>query len=71
MKAAETAMKNYEAYMRLDLTPFEGLWIAVFNDRVVSSGADAKRVYEEAMKTSRNKPVLLTKVPRRGIIEIL
>jgi hypothetical protein len=57
--------------MNLDLSAFEGLWIAIFNGQVVASGANPKKVYGEAMGASKNKMVMLAKVPERGVVEIL
>jgi len=65
------ALQNYNAYMTLDLSAFEGLWIAIFNGNVVAHGPDPKKVYTEAMELSNNKKVMLTKIPKRGVIEIL
>ncbi len=57
--------------MRLDLSAYEGLWVAIFNGELVASGSDAKKVYSEAMSASKGKPVMLTRIPQRDVVEIL
>lgn len=63
-------LQNYAAYMSLDLSAFAGLWIAIFNGVVIARGPDPKKVYSEAIRISKNKKVMLTKIPS-DIIEIL
>jgi hypothetical protein len=57
--------------MSMDLSSFEGLWVAISDGHVVSSGQAPKKVYSEAMKATHNRPVMLTKIPKRGIVELL
>ena len=56
--------------MRLDLSSFEGMWVAIFNGEIVASGSNPKKVYQEAMTTSKNKPIMLTKIPHRDVVII-
>jgi hypothetical protein len=64
-------MKNYDAYMSLDLSSFEGMWIAIFNGNVIAHGPSPKDVYSKAIQISKNKRIMLTKIPRKGVIEML
>jgi len=57
--------------MSMDLSPFEGLWVAIFEGRVISSGPAPKKVYSDAMKITHDRPVMLTKIPQRGVVELL
>jgi DNA repair protein RadC len=62
--------KNYETYLKLDLSGYIGQWVAIFNNKVISHGTDPKEVYKEAMKISNNQIIMLTKIPSRDAIEI-
>jgi len=63
--------QNFDAYVNLDKADFGGLWVAIFKGEVIASGEDAKMVYKEAMKITHNKIVMLSKVPKKDVIEIL
>ena len=49
--------------MNANLSDYIGKWIAICDDKVVSEGNEAKKVYSEAEKKCKNKKILLTKVP--------
>lgn len=66
-----SVIQNFDAYVGLDLTTFGGLWVAIFKGKVIASGSDAKKVYNEAMEITHNKTIMLSKVPKKGVIEIL
>lgn len=55
--------KNHTFYMNANLSDYIGKWIAICDDKVVSEGNEAKKVYSEAEKKCKNKKILLTKVP--------
>ena len=54
--------RNYEFYMKADLGEYTGKWVAIVDNKIVSTGKNAKEVYEEAVKKTKKKP-LITKVP--------
>lgn len=57
--------KNYNFFMKTDLSSYIGKWIAICNEKVVSYGSDAKKVFEEAKKLYPKERPLLTKVPEK------
>jgi len=56
---------NYEFYMKADLSPYVGKWIAISNDEIVSSGKDPKKVLREAKKKYPHSQPLLARVPEK------
>jgi len=40
--------KNYEGYIKADMSKFAGKWVAIVDQEPVAGGTDAKKVYEEA-----------------------
>ena len=57
--------KNYDFFMESDLSKFVGEWVAISNQRIVSSGKSAKQVFKQAKKKHPNARILLTKVPEK------
>lgn len=55
--------KNYEFFMKNDLSPFLGKWIAICDEKVVSSGENPKKVLGEAKKACPGHRPLLAMVP--------
>ena len=57
--------KNYEFFMKTDLSHFIGKWIAICNEKIVSSGNNPKHVFQEAKKKCPHERPLLAKVPEK------
>jgi len=57
--------QNYKIFMKLDLEDYIGKWIAICNSRLISSGDNPKKVFEEAKKLCPGHMPLLTKVPEK------
>lgn len=57
--------QNYKFYMKTDVSSFIGKWIAVCNEKIVSSGDNPKEVFEKARKLCPGHRPLLTKVPEK------
>lgn len=55
--------KNYEWYVRTDLRKYAGKWVAIVDQKLVASGENAKKVYEEAKEKYPRKKPSLAKVP--------
>ena len=47
------------------LDEYVGLWVAIEEEKVLSSGKNIKEVYEEAKKKCPKKRILLTRVPNK------
>ena len=56
---------NYDFFMKTDLSNFIGEWVAIYNQRIISSGKSAKQVFREARKKHPKARILLTKVPEK------
>ena len=51
--------KNLEWFAKADLTKYSGRYVVIVNKKVVASGTNAKKVFEEAKrKRFRGKSVL-------------
>lgn len=55
--------KNYQHYMKTNLSPYIGQWVAVCNQQIVAHGKDVKKVYGEAKKKCPKERPLVTRVP--------
>ena len=54
--------KNYEWFLRADLSAYEGQYVAIAQERVVASGDDPGVVCETAKRQVPDEEVLLWKV---------
>ncbi|MBI2652412.1 succinyl-CoA synthetase subunit alpha [Candidatus Woesearchaeota archaeon] len=57
--------QNYEFFMKTDLSSYIGKWIAICNEKIVSSGENPKQVFEQAKKLCPGYRPLLTKIPEK------
>jgi hypothetical protein len=55
--------KNYEWYVKADLSEFAGKWVAIVDQKPVVSGTDAEKVYIEAKERFPGKKPSLVKIP--------
>ncbi len=56
--------KEFDFFVKADLSKYKGLYVAIVNDKVVSSGDNAKVVWEEAKKRFPDKTPMLVKIPK-------
>jgi len=56
---------NYEFFMKTDLSNYIGKWIAICREKIVSSGDNPKKVFEDTKKKYPSERFLLTKVPEK------
>lgn len=60
---------EYQCLMSLpNLGDYIGKWIAIVGDKVVSSGTDAKRVFEEAKEKCPDREPLILNVPKERVM---
>ena len=59
--------KNYEWFLKADLTSYAGHYVAIAHERVVTSGEDPGAVYEAAKAQYPREEVLLWKVMPSGV----
>ena len=55
--------KNYTWFLNADLKDYAGKYIAIADEKVVSSGEDPREVYEKAKLAHPESEVVLWKVP--------
>jgi len=56
---------NYKFFMKASMDAYIGQWIAICDEKVVSHGKDAKKVFKEAKTKYPKKRPLLTKIPEK------
>ncbi len=56
--------KEFEFYVKSDLSKYSGKYVAIVGDKVVSSGENAKEVWEQAKKKFPDKTSSLAKIPK-------
>ena len=54
--------KEFEFYLKADLSKYEGKYVAIVGEKVVSSGKNALEVWEDAMKKTGKIPTI-AKIP--------
>ena len=56
--------KEFEFYVKADLSRYSGKYIVIIGDKVVASGENAKEVLDEAKKKFPDKIPTLAKIPK-------
>lgn len=59
--------KNYEWFLKADLTPYAGKYVAIAREQVIASGDDPGSVYETVQQQYPHEEVLLWKVMPSGV----
>ena len=68
---SKDARADYNWFIKEDLSYYKGKYVAIAGQKVVSSGYDAKEVYEKALKkTPKIKPTL-AKIPSEDIMVLV
>ena len=57
--------QNYQFFLKTDLSQYIGKWIAICNEKIISSGDNPKQVFKTARKLCPSERPLLTKVPEK------
>lgn len=57
--------QNYELFMKENLSPYAGQWIAICENKMVAHGKDLREVFREVKKKYPSKKPLITKVPEK------
>lgn len=55
--------QNYQFFMKANLNPYIGEWIAICNKKIVAHGKSVKEVYKKAKEEYPKNKLLVTKVP--------
>ena len=59
--------KEFQFYLKADLHKYEGKYIAIVDEKIISSGIDSGKVLDEARKKTGKMP-LLVKVPTEDLV---
>lgn len=59
--------RNYQWFLKADLTAYNGQYVAIAHERVAASGEDPATVYETAKTKYPDEEVLLWKVMPSGV----
>ena len=62
MFMAISMSSNYQFFLKANLEKYIGEWIAICNEKIVSHGKDAKKVFDEAKAKYPEERPLLTRV---------
>lgn len=57
--------KSYDYFMKADVKPYVGEWIAIVDNKIVSHSKSVKKVYKDAKEKYPNKRPLITRVPSK------
>lgn len=57
------ASKEFDFFVKADLRKYSGRYVAIVDDKVIASGDNAKKVFEEARKKTGKIPTI-AKIPR-------
>lgn len=60
--------KEFEFYVKADLSKYKGKYIAIVEDKVVASGDNAKEVLDEAKRKFPNKILTIAKIPHEDAL---
>jgi hypothetical protein len=52
-----------------DLKPYRGKWVAILDDKIIATGEDIEQVYDEALKISKTRTPLFTRIPKEDEIQ--
>lgn len=57
------SQKNYNFFMQADMSHYIDEWVAIVDERIVSHGKDAKRVFNKAKEICPKCRPVITKIP--------
>ena len=67
VKSLKTS-KEFDFFVHNPLTKYEGMYVAILDNKVVASGFSAKKVWEKAVKKNPKKLPTLAKLPKKEIL---
>lgn len=59
------AEKNYEYFLKSDLSNYAGEWVVILENAVVAHGGNFKEVAEMVDKEHSGKKALITRIPAK------
>lgn len=68
---SKDARTDYDWFIQKDLSRYKGKYVAIAGQKVVSSGYDAKEVYNKALKESPKTKPTLAKIPSEDVMVLI
>ncbi len=65
------ARADYNWFIKKDLSYYKGKYVAIAGQKIVSSGYDAKEVYEKALKKTLKIQPTLAKIPSEDVMVLI
>ena len=62
------SVSNYDVFIKMDTTPYQGEWIAIAKGKILAHGKDAEEVYKKAEKKAGNTIISLSKTPNEQML---
>ena len=62
------SQKDYDFFIKTDLSRYQGKYVAIAGEEIISSGYNAKIVYEKARKKAPHLKPTLAKIPSEDIM---
>lgn len=69
MSTVESTMEAKYLESEEIVNQYKGKWVAVLDKKIIASGDDVVKVYEEALKISKTRTPLFTRIPQDGEID--
>jgi len=58
------ASKEFEFFLKADLSKYKGLYVAILEDKIVTSGENAKQVWVKFKRKYPDKTPTIAKIPK-------
>ena len=62
--------KNYNFFLKADLSDYENQWVAIAKNKIVAHGRRADKVFDAAKEKAQPQDISLAKVPKKGQLTI-
>ncbi len=57
--------QEFDFYSVADMSKHSGKWVAILGEKVIASGDDLKKVYEEAKRIAGKSEPLFARIPKQ------
>ena len=63
--------KEFNFFVHNPLNKYEGMYVAILDSKVVSSGSSAKEVWERALKKNPRRLPTIAKLPKKEVLVMI
>lgn len=67
----KNSQKDYDFFIKTDLSRYKGKYVAIAGEEIISSGYNAKSVYQRAKKKVPRLKLTLAKIPLEDIMVLV